>query len=97
MSQLNLEGTLIEEDNDGKKVLDSRHRTPRRAIGLNFTDGEKLYATALSYWMKANLATPLIWLVVDTLADKGDGAIDFMRNISGEKFAQNLLEELRKE
>lgn len=103
---LNLEGLLPEEKAGAEeKPVNSnyRHTFVRKPIGLNFTNANKHFATALSYWQKNKLATPLFWCVFDSLTDhdhprkanKKMTPTEVINTLSPTEYAEELLEKLR--
>ena len=91
---LNLDGTL--EQSKNKKPASDRHSTERKPIALNFSDLRRPYATALAYWKKNTLATPLVWLTLDKLGEQKKGAAETVTTVTGKEFAKVLLDDLRK-
>lgn len=90
---LNTTGLVAEEVMPAKP---SRHLTPRKVVGLNFNNEGRPYGTALAYWRDSKAATPLIWYVLDMMAEKGDDLKSFMAEVSGDEFGSQILEELTK-
>lgn len=62
---LSLDGLL---KNNRKPNKDKRYHE-RTSIYFEFKENKKDYALALDYWKKRKLATPLFWLVLDSLND----------------------------
>lgn len=91
---LNLEGTL--EQSKNKKPTSDRHSTKRKPIALNFSDLRRPYASALGYWKKNALVSPLVWLIFDKLGEQEAGTANTVKNVSGSEFAKVLIEDLRK-
>lgn len=86
MSDLKLKGVF--------KAGGSSHSTPRRSVGLNFTDMGEPRATALTYFKELKLATPLFWSIMDQFASYGSTLTSKMKEVPPEQFADELLKEL---
>lgn len=104
---LNLEGLLPVVDSDKKEeqaASTSRHISSRKPIGLNFSNANKPQATALTYWLRYKLATPLFWCIYDSLAVQKDTknrskilqVEEVFEAITPQAYAKKLLTELRK-
>ncbi|WP_436659851.1 hypothetical protein [Acinetobacter sp. P1(2025)] len=92
MQELNLNNVVKGKDN----THNSRHRTPRKAIGLSYdVELSDEHALALSYWLDAKLATPLVWLILDELAEKGEDAMQFVQDVDAKTLAQSILDKLK--
>lgn len=91
---LNLDGTL--ENTKNKKPASDRHLTDRKPIALNFSDIRRPYATALAFWKKNSLATPLVWVTLDKIGEQPKEPAITVKNLSGAEFAKILIEDLRK-
>lgn len=109
---LNLTGLIpdfspidLDEDFDKQRVKrrNKQKNGNRKAVGLDFTNLNRPYADALNYWKDTKMATPLIWMLFDTMGNCVD-ANEPNQKVSLERvltekdpdlFAKNLIQVLR--
>lgn len=102
MTELNLEGLLNTKEKNTtqtKKNRTSRHLFDRRSVGLRFTAEYQDKGIALAYWRDNKLATPLIWLILDKIAENGGNRAEvqaFLSKTTPDEFAKMVLADLRK-